>query len=86
MSKIIEFEPKEIQDKKRVGSFIEMTINDVQKNNIDNLIILYKDKKNGDIYIGVCNQQIGEIQELCSHLQVHIIEKIIEKNLFGEDE
>lgn len=75
MDNIIQFKSK--HDK--VLDFLEEVKKELEENNIDNLLIACKDNKGGTI-TGYCNLSIAGRQELMAHVQVDIIDKIIQQN------
>lgn len=76
MSKIINFNYKT----DNVIEFLENLKKDVKERNIDNIIIVCKDKREGEVLTGYVNLEMGEKQELLGHIQVDIIDQMIKTN------
>lgn len=76
MSKIINFNYKT----DNVIEFLENLKKDVKERNIDNIIIVCKDKREGEVLTGYVNLEMGEKQELLGHIQVDVINEMIKAN------
>lgn len=76
MSKVIELRTKN----KNVLEFVDGMKQHIKDENVDNLLILYK-YPDGSIGIGYTkNIDIGTMLELNAHIQMHAVDKMIQKN------
>lgn len=76
MAKIVKFKTKA----DNVGELLDEIKEDVETNKVEKAIVLLK-LPTGEIEFAYSPNLIwGEMQELCSHLQVDIIDKMIKAN------
>ena len=76
MAKIINFKSTNSQ----VIDFLKEAIDIVKDKNIDNVLISFKVKDDNSIMTGYCNLDMGEKQELVSHIQIDIVRDMINQN------
>ena len=76
MSKIINFNVKT----DNVIDFLENLKKDIKERNIDNIVIVCKDKRENEVLTGYVNLDMGEKQELLGHIQADIIDTMIKAN------
>ena len=75
MPKIIHFN----SDTKEMMDFISKLTEYIQTENVDNIMIAFK-KKDGEISTGFCNMDFGQRAELIGHMQVDLIDSMIQQN------
>ena len=81
MPKIIQFKTQ----KDNVKDFIEEIKEEVEKNDIDNMIFASK-LKDGTVVTGYTNNlDLGTKQELLGHIQVDIVNQMIQENYVTPD-
>lgn len=83
MNNIIKFKSKS----DNLVDFLEDVIEKVKENNIDNIAIAMRTRKNPDSYVftGYFGLNLCEKQELLSHMQLDIINEMVQINFFEEE-
>ena len=76
MSNVIPFKTK--KDAK-MEEFMDNITKQIKEMGIDNIMIASKTKE-GEVMLGACNMDIGTRMELIGHLQVEVMNKIIQAN------
>ena len=75
--KIIRFKSKN----ERLIDFLQKVIDLAEKEDIDNIMLCYKDKKQREMYTGYFNMDMGQMMECVGHLQADIMDLMVSKNM-----
>lgn len=75
--KIIRFKPKS----EILLDYLKKIIKEIEENEIDNLMICYKDKKNRQMCTGYFNLDQGQRMECVGHMQADIMDSMVAENI-----